>query len=358
MPHVDPATNDWVPIDPELLKRIYDRLLAESGAEVLFNTMLSAVETDGQGGAGEIIVANKAGLSALRARVYVDATGDGDLAAWAGAEFQMADDLQPSTLCFVLSNVDDYAYRTGPNLHGANPASPLHQILRSGRYPLIGDLHMCTGVIGPGTVGFNAGHLWDVDNTDPWSVSRALPRGRKIAAQIRDALAEFHPKAFAGAFLVATAPLMGVRESRRIIGDYVLTIDDYVARRGFPDEICRNSYFIDVHLTAAEAAMGSKGAAAFEERSRRYGPGESHGIPYRCLTPKSLKNVLVAGRSVSCDHLVQGSIRVMPVCLAMGEAAGLGAAQAAALKDADAHRVDTVRLRARLKEHGAYLPDV
>ena len=96
-------------------------------------------------------------------------------------------------------------------------------------------------------MGFNAGHLWKVDNTDPASVSEALVHGRKIAAAFRDALAEFHPKAFANAFLAATGSLMGIRETRRIVGDYYLTLEDYLARRSFDDEICRNSYYIDIH---------------------------------------------------------------------------------------------------------------
>jgi len=95
----------------------------------------------------------------------------------------------------------------------------------------------------------------------------------------------------------------------------------------------------------------------FEASFFRYGPGESDGIPYRCLTPKHLENALVAGRSISCEQIVQGSIRVMPVCLAMGEAAGMAAAQAAAAAG-NMHEVPITQLRERLKEQGAYLPDL
>ena len=95
-----------------------------------------------------------------------------------------------------------------------------------------------------------------------------------------------------------------------------------------------------------------EGGLDMAERCAHYGPGESHGVPYRCLTPKGLKNVLVAGRSISCDRAVQGSVRVMPVCLAMGEAAGI----AAAMADNDVHAVDVDKLRSRIKEEGGYLP--
>jgi glycine/D-amino acid oxidase-like deaminating enzyme len=354
MPHVKPDALDWVAIDPELLKRVYDDLVTSAGAEVLFNTQLCAVETRGNGAVDAVIVSNKAGLSAYRAKVYVDATGDADLAAWAGAKFQKGDEtgeLQPATHCFMISNVDEYGYRFGPGLHGANPASPIHAIRKSGKYPLIPDTHMCNNLVGPGTVGFNAGHVWNVDNTDPSSVSRGLIHGRKMANAFRDALAEFFPTAFANGYLVSTGALLGIRETRRILGDYVLTADDFISLRSFADEICRNAYYIDIHHKQSE--VGKKNADV--RHGHRLQPGESHGLPYRCLTPKGLANVLVAGRSISTDRVVQGSTRVMPVCLAMGEAAGMAAAMAAS-GGADVHAVDTARLRTRLREVGAYLP--
>ncbi len=354
--HVSKDALDWVAIDAELLKRVYDDMVAASGAVTLFHTVLSSVEHDGKGNVQAVVLSNKGGLTAYKARVYIDATGDADLAAWAGARYQQGDEkgeTMPVTHCFLLSNVDDYAYRHGPNLYAGNPDSPVYKIVTSGTYPLIKDTHMCTNIVGPSTVGLNAGHLWDVDSTDPACLSKALMNGRKLAAQLRDALAEYHP-AFKNAHLAATASLMGVRESRRIVGDYVLTLDDYLARRSFPDDICRNSYFIDIH-TAKNEIEQTKTVNVVETRFKQFGKGESHGIPYRCLTPEGVSNVLVAGRSISCERIVQGSVRVMPVCLAMGEAAGVAAAMAAQT-DNDVHRVDTALLRSRLKSYGAYLP--
>jgi len=133
--------------------------------------------------------------------------------------------------------------------------------------------------------------------------------------------------------------------------------DDYIARRSFADEIGRNSYYMDIHYSAAEAKAAMEGKLDDAARCKRL-PGESHGIPYRCLTPKGIRNVLVAGRAVSCDRSVQGSVRVMPVCLVMGEAAGVAAAQAVRDTDADVHAIDTKALRTSLRAHGAYLPDV
>ena len=155
-------------------------------------------------------------------------------------------------MCFQLANVDSYAYTFGTKLEAWLGGEVPRAILASGKYPLIPDVHFCTKLIGPSTVGFNAGHVWEVDGTDPQSVSRGLLEGRRIAQAMRDALAEFAPATYGNAFLVATASLLGVRETRRILGDYVLTLDDYLARRTFPDDICRNNNFVDVHYTREE----------------------------------------------------------------------------------------------------------
>ena len=356
-PHVPATQLDWVAINPEYLKRIYDDLVTEAGVTVRFQTSLAAVQTDSEGSVDALIISNKSGLQALRAKVYIDCSGDGDLAAWAGAEFQKGDEtageMQPGTLCFVLSNVNEAAIVQTPQwsekVHLA-----MRQILNSGKYPEIPDTHLCHNKLGSGTYGFNAGHLFHVDNTDPDNLSKAAMQGRKMADALQRALAEFLPEAFGNAFLVTTGAQVGIRETRRIVGDYVLNLDDYLNRRTFADEICRNAYPIDIHTTAAEAQ--DKKEVNAMHRFPNYGPGESHGIPYRCLTPKGLRNLLVAGRNISCDRPVHASIRVMPVCLAMGEAAGLAAALAAQAQTPDVHAVNTARLRDRLRAEGAYLP--
>jgi len=351
-------------IDPELLKRIYDEMVTGSGAEVLFHSRLCSVEKSAEDEVAALIVADKSGLRAYRAHVYVDCTGDGDLAAWAGAPFEKGDEaggMQPATHCFLIANIDEDALAAGPRVHFYDPESPVWKAVRSDKYPLIVELHSCNMKIGPGVYGFNTGHIFDVDNTDPASTSRALIQGRRMAAQYRDAFAEYHP-AFADSFLAATGSLLGVRETRRIMGDYLLTLDDYRARRSFPDEICRNAYGIDVHRSREEAlALAKKSIEELKAWNRastqRLGPGESFGVPYRCLTPKALQNVLVAGRCISTDRWANGSVRIMACCLNTGEAAGVAAAMTAAASG-DVHAVATDELRAKLKSYGAYLPDL
>jgi len=360
MPHVSEGQiHGHIPLDPERLKRIYDHMVTEAGANVLFHTMLSGVDCEDDGTVSALILSNKHGLSAYMANTYVDCTGDADLAVWAGAEYEKGDDageMQPASLCFILSNVNTHHYKNGPNLYSGSPNSPIWEILKSGKYPIIPDNHLCQNLIGHDTVGFNAGHLW-VDSTDPEEISKAMMDGRKLAEEIRRALAEYHPKAFGNSYLAATAPLMGIREGRRISGDYILTVDDYRARRSFHDEIARNCYMIDIHTTVEERHGEIDNLQrAHVAKQERYKKGESHGIPYRCLTPKGINNVLVAGRCISTDHVVQASIRVMPVCLAMGEAAGTAASLAASAAQG-VRAVDTNELREKLKGNGAYLPD-
>ena len=249
---------------------------------------------------------------AAKAKVFIDATGDGDVATWAGASFKKGGEdgiLQSSTLCFSFANVDSYNYNLiGPSLHTSNKNSPIFDAIKSGKYPLIGR-HFNSNLIGPDVVQFNAGHIDNVDSTDPWATTRAMATGRQIAEQYLEALKELQPKTFGSAFVVKTASLLGVRDSRRIEGDYTFTFQDWLERKTFEDEIGRNCYYIDVHKPG--------------HKETRYKKGESHGIPYRCLTPKGLKNLLVAGRCISTDEEAFGSLRVMPPCLVTGEAAGM-----------------------------------
>jgi hypothetical protein len=350
-------------IDPELLKRIYDDLVARSGVRVLFHTQLASVDMAGDGKVDAVLAVNKRGLGAFRARVYVDATGDGDLAAWAGATVEKGDEtgaLQPATQCFMITNVDEERLAQGPGVHFYDPDSPIWKMIRDEKYPDIIDLHSCFRRTGPGSFGFNTGHVFDVDNTDPESLCRALVHGRKMAGQYRDALAEYHP-AFADSFLSATGSLLGIRETRRIVGDAYLTAADYLAARSFPDEICRNAYGIDVHGPKARSLEATRMTIAqLKERNRKITrklePGTSLGIPYRCLTPRGLRNVLVAGRCISTDRQVNGTVRVMACCLNTGEAAGTAAAMAAK-GSGDVHSVCVNSLRETLKAYGAYLPD-
>lgn len=343
VPHVH--YDDWVPINGEYLKMVYDDLVISSGVSVLFFSTMAAVEMAEEGVVDAIFVANKAGLSAYKAKVFIDCTGDGDLATWAGANFVIGDEagtVQEGTLCFTIGNVDMYSLSLiGNNVHTNNPNSPIHSIYGNLKYPLVKDKHMNDKLIGPGFLGFNAGHI-TVDSTDPSSLTDAMIEGRKLVHQLHQGMVDCAPKPFAASFLASTANLMGIRESRRICCDYTFTIDDWLARREFEDGIGRNCYYIDVHKQDAK-------------KYARYQKGESHGIPFRCLLPIGLRNVFVAGRCISTDSYAHGSLRVMPPSLVTGEAVGVAAGQICHIKKPNVHEVDVLLLRKRLQEVGQLL---
>jgi hypothetical protein len=170
-----------------------------------------------------------------------------------------------------------------------------------------------------------------------------------MAHEFQTGLKKELPEVFGAAWLAQTAPAMGLRETWRIIGDYTLTVEDYQTRRSFPDEIGRNCYYLDIHRTQRqEGNMNPEEGGGAD----RYKPGESHGLPRGILQVREGENILAAGRSVSADHRVLGSVRVMPVCFVMGEAAGVMAALTG--KGKDVREVDTTLLRSALKKTGAY----
>lgn len=345
VPHVPDNQFNWVPIHTEYLKTVYDGLIASHRVKVMFFTRLASVEMNADGSIDAIIVANKAGLSAYRASVYVDCTGDGDLATWAGANVFKGNangETQMPSFCFAFANVDVEAFQKSPSLHYTNSNSLIYKILESNDYPLIIDNHVVNPMVSTGVVQFNMGHIKGLDPTNPDDLTEAMFRGRQMAVQYHEALKKYIPEVYGNSSIVATCSLLSVRETRRIEGDYIFTVEDWLERRNFDDSIGRNNYYIDIHI----------GASMNDERYAHYKRGESHGIPYRILTPKGLTNLLVGGRCVSTDAVAFGSLRVMPACLVTGEAAGLAAALAAKQAVHNVHQVDIQHLRRRLQEEG------
>ena len=354
LPQLDKDKWNWVPINYEKLKVVMDRMVIESGADVLLHSFVTGVEMKDDRNIDVVLVANKAGLTAYRAKVFIDCTGDADLYAWAGKEFMKGDEkgrLQPTTMCFVLSHMNEAGYR-----HNPNPERKLrekywdiiHDAQKNG-YELPDD-HFVPQNIAPGVYSFNAGHVYGIDSTDPKSLTYACMQGRKGAWELTRALKDYCPEGFGEAFMQQTAPSIGLRESRRIIADYCFTMEDYIKRQSFPDEVLRGKYPIDVH--EEEVGMIRNTLEEYEH----YGEGESYGVPYRCMCPRDLDNVLVAGRSVCSDRISNGSLRIMPACMCEGEAVGIAAKYASEMAYPNIHQVDTQLLRKRLIEEGAYLP--
>ncbi|MEC0307037.1 FAD-dependent oxidoreductase [Paenibacillus lautus] len=343
---------DWVPIDVEVLKRVYDEALLESGAKVLFHTFVGQlVMNSGGHGVNGLVLLNKSGRSIVEAKYVIDATGDADIAALAGAPFQKGGDggeLQPGTMCYLLTNVNRERFRQYMRDSGD-----------TGQIPQAVQLAQSNGDLPPGRkevsgfawvsdylVGVNFGHVFGVDGTKAEDLTKAAVEGRKLVKIQVEFLRKYVP-GFEDAHLVSTGEQIGIRETRRIVGDYMLVQDDFISMRSFEDDIARNAYFIDIHMATSKENM----------EIRHLPPGRSHGVPYRSLLPQGLANVWVAGRAASADRVVQGSLRVMPNCFAMGQAAGTAAA-ICAKTGGTSRDVDIKQLQRLLIEQGAWLGEL
>ena len=344
--------NHSIGIKAEVLKRIYDEMVSGAGVEFTFHTQLIDVETNGDRVTAAIVAA-KSGVFAVKAKIYIDCTGDGDLAAWAGAPFEKGDEqgnLMPGTLCSLWANVDFDTWKQS----GMIASCRLPEAFKDKVFTHE-DMHL-PGFwqVGPNIGGGNIGHTFGVDGTDERSLTEALIWGRKSMLEY-ERYYKNYLKGFKDMELLATGSLLGLRETRRIMGDYVLDLDDFQARAVFDDEIGRYSYPVDIHPSRPNQADYKRFEKEFRELYR-YDHGESYGIPYRTLVPQKLTNVLVAGRCISTDRYVQGSVRVMPGCYITGQAAGVAAALAVETQG-DTRSINIAHLLERLKKIGAFLPN-
>lgn len=345
---------DWYPIDSEALKRVLDEMMAECGCSVLFHTVITGCERGEDGRIREILVHQKGGMRRLRASVLIDCTGDADLTAACGVPCEYGDEeglVQAATLCFKIANFDvdrfmAYARETGEN---GNLSVAVSRAKEDGCFPEGEDKVSGLSIAQEGTASLNFGHVYGIDPLDAWSVSRAEAEARRKLPRLMDFLRRYVPGA-EKAVLVYSGPNIGIRESRRIKGVYTLTGEDYRKRADFEDGIAYYSYPVDIHSPKGETAA----EAELLYQSSKYRQGEAYAVPYRCLIQEAIPNLLTAGRTISCDHTMQASVRVMPACFATGEAAGTAAALCKKA-GVDPLHMDIGALREQLRRQGAHL---
>lgn len=336
-------------IKAEVLKEIYEDLMTEANVEFTYFTQLIDVITDGSY-VKTAILASKSGMFGVNAKMFIDGTGDGDLAVMSGAEYEKGDangNLMPGTLCSVWAGVD-WAKARPYNQDAELDRAFADNIFRDKDRHLPG-MWKIGDIIGGG----NIGHAFGVDGTDETSLTKAFIEQRKKLKEY-EVYYKNYLEGFENMTLISTGALMGIRETRRITGDYSLNLEDFKSRAVFDDEIGRYSYPVDIHPSAP--SDDSYKDFLTEIRTFSYKKGESYGIPYRILTPKNLDNVLVAGRCVSSDRYIQGSIRVMPGCFITGQAAG-AAAVIAIGNNTHIRGFDVKILQKKLKDIGGYLPN-
>jgi hypothetical protein len=329
-----------VTYEPEALKLVWDELAEEASAETLLHATVSRVVMDGDRIA-EVVAETRAGSVRLRAAAFVDASGDAELAWRAGAAVERPDGeqrVQPLTATFRLGGVDVTA----------TPTAELHRLMReaaaSGEFALPRTEGSAHRTVLPGVVHTNMTRVSDVNPLDPWELSAAEREGRR---QVREYVRFLRARVpgYAQAYLLGVSTRIGVRESRRLVGRYVLTRDDVLSGRRFPDEIAQCGAPIEDHAAGSSTIWRYVGGEP---------AGMTYGVPYRCLLPQDVRGLLVAGRCLSATHDAHASVRSMAQCMAMGQAAGTAAALAAASGRPPAG-IDVTELRTALVDGGALL---
>lgn len=349
-------------VEPEAVKAVAFDMLMEKGVKVLLYTSFADVIMEGKAVKG-VIIESKSGREVIFAKTVIDCTGDADVAYRAGVPCEQGNEyggVQPPTLMFSMAGVDTEKLRLSiaeeprtyltdfiPNEYfGQNHQyivvglRSLIQKAREAGYKLPTDRTIIITGLKKGEAWINMTRVNGVDSTDPASLTEGEFIARKQIEQIRDYLINYVP-GFDSAYLARTAPFLGIRESRRIVGPYVMTRDDILSCRKFDDGIAVASYPLDIHHPV--------GGDCTLEWS-----GDCYDIPYRSLLPLHVDNLIVAGRSISTTHEAMSAIRVMAPCMAMGEAAGR-AAKMAVKEGCLLTEIDVTKLREELLAEGAYL---
>ena len=322
--------------DDESLKVVLDELLAEAGVCVRYHAALfDAHVRDGRIEA--VRLAHNGGPLRVGGRVFIDGTGDALLAHMSGCPCQMGNEcgeVMPMTLNFVVAGVDTARLLPIAELRRRAMAGPGDQP------PLVNTNISCFHALPNGRVHFNVVRV-PGNGVDPDSLSRAETEGRRRVQNFVEWL-RANIDGFRQCWLAKTGSHIGVRETRRVIGEYVLTLDALQAARKFDDGVALCSYEVDIHRQKPN-----------EGTEIEVPQGDWYDIPYRCLTPKGIANLLMASRSISCDAMTHASLRIMPVVMNVGEAAGIAAAMA--LPAGDVRRVNIQSLRRRICEAGGVL---
>ncbi len=320
-----------IDFDKEQLKYVLNDMVIDAGCKMMLHSWAERPLVK-DGFCEGIIVDNKSGRLAILAQVVIDSTGDGDMAAGAGCPFEIGrgydEYTQSTTLFFRIAGVNESVAfaEQGRRMHRPDGEVPLNYLFadliraakESGRLPWdlpVSQLYF-ERTLQDGVVSINATRAFEVDATNVNDLTYASVETRRQAVLLADFMIDSIP-GFQNAYLQETGIQVGVRESRRILGEYQLTGMDVLYGREFDDVIARGAYGIDIH-TATHADSGVVGLDLEE--------GDSYDIPYRCLVPLKVENLLLAGRCISVTHIALGSVRIMPVCSGTGHAAGVAAA--------------------------------
>ena len=327
-------------IDPEKLKTLYLEMLDEVGCKLMLYTFAEDAICDGDKLLGATVI-NKSGKTDIFAKITIDATGDGDIAARAGAEFVLGREsdnkMQPATLMFKVGGVDcERAVFLGSFESTYETPKGELQSLAKEHIPFPAGHILTYETTLPGIVTCNMTNAIDIDGTNAADLTKATLVCRRQMDDVVSYLREFVP-GYENCFIISSGSLIGIRETRHFKGKYTLNEQDILEARVFDDYVVKDAFFnFDVHnLTGA--GLDETGV------QKHFNQEKGYTIPYRCLLPESKENLLFCGRNISGTHMAHSNFRVMPICVGIGEAAGAAAfiavSQNIGLGDIDASQI-------------------
>ena len=366
-----PMHNSVTLYNHEVFKVVAFEKCLEAGVEILLHTEVIDVDVE-NGAIKSLTLYGKGYRVEVESKVFIDATGDGDVGYLAGAHYQKGQKgtgvLQPPTLMFTLGNVnldkfhqfisnDPEQMILGDSMEIGKDYNPKHimstpnhvfvglrklfsQLREKGELPVDRDTFIYINSLIPGEVNVNSTRHLNVDGSSIFDLTRAEIEGHFQIPKLTETLRK-HAPGFEDCYVTRIFPTIGIRETRRLAGIKELTEDNIVACEIPEDTVALGSYIIDIH--------DGGGAGTIIKRLEK-----AYGIPYGCLVSKDISNLMLSGRCISMDAVVLSSARVMPTCMAIGEAAGVGASVAVD-RQIEPAKVDSSEVAKILRENGAIL---
>lgn len=349
------------PIDVEVMKYVLQEMILESGGEILYHANPLDVVMDGDTIRG-VIVLTKSGRQLIRAKVVIDCTGDGDITTWAGGLYEKGRTsdakMQRMSLVFKMGNVDlprmfkdigkGAAWAPLPETGEMYPVwwsatlqKYAKEVAEEGLF--LGTDEFWGNTVHAGETNINASRLQGLDGTNVDDLTRGEVEGKRQVFKLAKVLRKYVP-GFEKSYIQATAPFIGVRETRRMLGEYQLTAEDCVSGRKFHDGVAKIGYPIDIHdPTSGKTLFTPIG-----------GEDGSYDLPYRCMLPKKIEQLVLAGRCISTTHEAMASSRTMVSGMMVGQAAG--SAAALSIREGVSPRaLDTDLLRDELRRQDVHL---
>ena len=355
------------PFDAEGMKYILETMALESGVKLLYHTVFTGCSVE-DGKITKIQLYSKNGFFEVTGKVFLDCTADADLSTCAGVSSvygRETDQLaQPMTMNIKVANVDrekmiEYVRSNRDDMLSTIPFDRLHELPRAGiqgayaviqkakeagEFDVDRNMVLCFETNTPGEIILNMSRIIRKSAVSAFDLTDAEVEGRRQARQILAFMRKSIP-GFENCRIISTGPNIGIRESRKINGLYKLTAEDLLDNRMFPDAIAMGGYPIDIHSPDGSAM-----------KHRYLAPGSWYSVPYRSLVTREVENLIVAGRCISATHEACAAIRVTPIVMAIGQAAGTAAAQSAATGE-KANHLDTELLRTALRNSNVFLEE-